>query len=106
MTQATTVTITIQGNQYDLKCPVNQVDKLKSAAEMVHKKLGQVKVKVAHGEKAAILTALNLAHELLESNQACAELSATENPIAIEQISNIINGMCDSIDSFLTKKEK
>jgi cell division protein ZapA (FtsZ GTPase activity inhibitor) len=106
MTRATTVTITIQGNQYDLKCPEGQVDKLKSAAETVHKKLGEVKAKNVHGEKAAILTALNLAHELVECNSTCAELSALENPIATEQISNIINGMCDSIDSFLTKKEK
>ena len=106
MTQVSTVTITIQGNQYDLKCPEGQIDKLKSAAEIVHKKLGEVKNKTPHGEKAAILTALNLAHDLLECNSTCAELSAAENPIATEQISNIINGMCNSIDSFMTKKEK
>lgn len=106
MSNAMTVSITIQGNQYDLKCPKDQVDKLKLAAEMVHKKLGEVKAKNTHGEKAAILTSLNIAYELLESNNICAELSAAENPVAIEQISNIINNIHNSLDSFLTKKEK
>jgi len=106
MSSTTSITISIQGNNYDLKCPDDQIEKLKSAAEIVHKKMGEAKSKTPSNEKAAILTALNVAHEFLEV-QNNANINETElSNIANEQISNIINNIGQNLESYLTKNKK
>ena len=106
MSSTTSITISIQGNNYDLKCPDDQIEKLKSAAEIVHKKMAEAKSETPSNEKAAILTALNVAHEFLEV-QNNANINETElSNIANEQISNIINNIGQNLESYLTKNKK
>jgi cell division protein ZapA len=106
MSETSSIKISIQGNNYDLKCPNDQIDKLKSAAEMVHKKMGEAKTKTPSNEKAAILTALNIAHDLLEVKNDVDDNETSLPNIANDQISSIINGIHHRLESCMTKSKK
>lgn len=60
-----TLDIKIQGREYRVACPADEVASLQAAAELLDARMGEI----AHatkslGERLAVMTALNLAHEL------------------------------------------
>ena len=73
---STTLDIKIQGREYRVACPPEEVESLQSAAELLNARLDEIaKATKSTGERLAIMTALNLAHEVDSA-------SASENSIA------------------------
>lgn len=71
MTETTTITIHILDKPYPVKCPENQVDALQQSALYLDKKMREsaIKSKQVNIEQLCIMTALNIAHELLQAKQ-------------------------------------
>jgi cell division protein ZapA len=87
---STTLDIKIQGREYRVACPPEEVESLQSAAELLNARLDEIaKATKSTGERLAIMTALNLAHEVDAANAAETKVipqshtaSASENSIA------------------------
>lgn len=62
------VTVTILGKEFRVACPDDERESLYSAASYLDRKLREVQAsgKVIGTERAAIIAALNITHELLE----------------------------------------
>lgn len=70
MTAATALDIVILGKEYRVGCKPEEADALKEAAELLDGKLREFAALTnAAGEKLAVMTALNLAHELLRAQR-------------------------------------
>ncbi len=84
---STTIDIKIQGREYRVACPPEEVESLQSAAELLNARLDEIaKATKSTGERLAIMTALNLAHEVDTGKVAAIPQShtalASENSIA------------------------
>ncbi len=84
---STTLDIKIQGREYRVACPPEEVESLQSAAELLNARLDEIaKATKSTGERLAIMTALNLAHEVDAAKVATIPqshtASASENSIA------------------------
>jgi len=84
---STTLDIKIQGREYRVACPPEEVESLQSAAELLNARLDEIaKATKSTGERLAIMTALNLAHEVdaakSETIPQSHTASASENSIA------------------------
>ncbi|MDP1525496.1 MAG: cell division protein ZapA [Rhodocyclaceae bacterium] len=84
---STTLDIKIQGREYRVACPPEEVESLQSAAELLNTRLDEIaKATKSTGERLAIMTALNLAHEVdagkTEAIPQSHTASASENSIA------------------------
>ena len=99
------VRINIQGNSYDMKCDVNQEENLHKAAKLVNEIMSAAKEKQISSEKAAILTALNIASRLINAQEATIQ-NSSQNNIAEEQISNIINNIHREIQNHVAKGQE
>ncbi len=63
--------IKLQGKSYEVSCPPDQQEALLAAAAYLNERLDEVGQRTqASGEKLAIMTALNLAHEFLHQQSA------------------------------------
>jgi cell division protein ZapA len=62
------VTVTILGKEFRVACPANERGALVEAADYLEHKLRDIQAsgKVIGSERTAIITALNITHELLE----------------------------------------
>ncbi len=61
----TTLDIKIQGREYRVACAAAEVASLQAAAELLDARMGEIaKATKSLGERLAVMTALNLAHEL------------------------------------------
>ena len=62
------VTVTILGKEFRVVCPANERQALVAAADYLERKLREIQAsgKVIGSERTAIITALNIAHELLD----------------------------------------
>ena len=87
---STTLDIKIQGREYRVACPPEEAESLQSAAELLNARLEEIaKATKSTGERLAIMTALNLAHEVDAAKAAETKVipqshnaSASENSIA------------------------
>jgi cell division protein ZapA len=84
---STTLDIKIQGREYRVACPPEEVESLQSAAELLNARLDEIaKATKSTGERLAIMTALNLAHEVDAVKSTAIpqshNASASENSIA------------------------
>ena len=63
------VAVTLLGREFRVACPEHERDSLLAAAAYLDRKLREVQAsgKVIGTERAAIIAALNISHELLES---------------------------------------
>jgi len=61
--------IEIMDKEYRVSCPPDEQDSLRASAEFLNKKLNEIKQRgsIIGAERIAIMVALNLAHELLNS---------------------------------------
>ncbi len=71
MSEKNSITIKILGRDYQIACGPDEEDALRQAASYLNKQMEQVK---KHGstlgfEKIAVMTALNISHELLQNSQ-------------------------------------
>lgn len=66
---STSLTVHILGHEYQVNCPENERESLLQAAEYLNQRMGAIrkKGKSLGMERLAVMTALNMAHELLGS---------------------------------------
>lgn len=63
---ANTLDIKLLGKDYRVACPPEERDSLQAAVELLDERMGEMATKSkSTGERLAVMTALNLAHELL-----------------------------------------
>ena len=72
MTQPQTVTVHILDKEYPIACPPQQRANLESAARYVDGKMREIRNsgRVIGADRIAVLAALNIAHELLQQQNA------------------------------------
>jgi len=73
---ATPVNVTIMDKEYKIACPSGEQASLIASAEYLDGKMREVRDKgsIIGSERIAVITALNIAHELLNSSQQQDEL--------------------------------
>lgn len=84
MTQSQTVTVQILDKEYPIACPPQQRANLESAARYVDGKMREIRNsgRVIGADRIAVLAALNIAHELLQrQNAASADSGQTREKV-------------------------
>jgi len=67
---STTIDIKIQGRDYRVACAPEEAGSLQAAADLLNGRMGEIaKATKSTGERLAVMTALNLAHELNAASQ-------------------------------------
>jgi cell division protein ZapA len=80
---SSTLDVKIQGREFRVACPPEEVDALQAAAELLNTRMGEIaKATRSTGERLAVMTALNLAHELNAALKAVQQAAATPAPVA------------------------
>jgi cell division protein ZapA len=94
------ISVKLLGKEYKINCPVGQEPELVDAALHLDQKMAEIRYKgrVYGVERIAIMTALNLMHELLMQNNSRQE-NATEINTRLQQLH-------DKIDQALERQEK
>ena len=89
------VTISILDKEYLISCPDNERDQLHAAAKLLNDKLMELKSsgKVIGTERMAVMTALNLASELLSHKQ--------QNTIYNDRVDSTLKRLYSKIDGVL-----
>ncbi len=77
--------------EYRIGCPENEKDNLRASAELLNEKLDEIKQQgsVIGSERIAIMTALNMSHEILHSQSITSERGELDD--RIEAISERIS---------------
>ena len=70
MTEIATVQVQILGREFPVSCPAGQEHELESAAEFVDNRMREIQEKTGSNalERLAVMAALNIAHDYLNSN--------------------------------------
>lgn len=91
------VSVSILGKEYQIACPPDQEQGLLQAASNLDKQMRSIRDsgKVIGLERIAIMTALNLSHELL--------LIQSENSSAVQSSEEQFNRMSSKLDHALTR---
>lgn len=97
-----TVTVKIMGREYSVACPAEEHEALVASAEYLNERMMAVRRrgKALGAERIAVMTALNVARELLELRGAPG-VSDPVDPETLERVSN----MSAAIDSTLAAPE-
>ncbi len=82
MSNALPINISILDKEYKIACPSGEQSALLASAEYLDNKMREVRDhgKIIGSERIAVITALNIAHELLNSNQLQENLSESIPP--------------------------
>ena len=88
------LTIHILGKEYQVNCPPEEREALERSAELLNEKMEEIRSgsQIIGLERIAVMAALNLAHDLLQTEQ-----SAEQNSFA----SDVLQTMNSKIDSAL-----
>lgn len=94
------VTVHILDKEYRVACNRGEEDSLIASARFVDQKMREIRSsgKVLGTDRIAVMTALNMAHELLERQSHKDQVS--------ESISNRLRNMQQKIDSILSKENQ
>lgn len=108
---STTLDIKIQGREYRVACAPDEVESLQAAAELLNARMGEIaKATKATGERLAVMTALNIAHELNAAGNAPASPSASpipsENSIDAEGARRRIKAIEARLDEALARQNE
>ena len=100
-TRNNTLDVTIMGRTYKVACSDGEREYLLSAVSLLDRKMNEIKAvgKVASAERIAVMAALNIANELLESR-------GTASGIDLESYRRRINSMQATLDLALETQEK
>lgn len=91
--------VNLRGREYRVACPPEERDALLSAVSYVDAKMSELAAKTnSSGERLAVMTALNIAHELLSQKAA--------GGFDVENFRRRIAGMESRIDQALAQQEK
>jgi cell division protein ZapA len=79
MSAANTIDITIHGKEFRVACAPAEKDDLLAVAAFLDWKMGEIaKQTKSTGERLAVMTALNLAHELINLKEPATSIDARE----------------------------
>ena len=99
MSDQTLLDITLLGREYRVACPPDERDALLKAASYVDEKMRDIRGKTqSAGEKLAVMTALNIAHELLQMK--------LPGGIDLQDFRRRIDSMQSRVDQALAQQEK
>ena len=92
------VTIEVQDKEYRIACPPGEEEGLISTARYVDKQMQDIRSagKVIGSDRIAVMTALNIAHELLQCKAKESEYtdgSSARVKVMQERIQNALNGL-------------
>lgn len=75
MNKAEPLTVKIMDKEYRIACPEEEKDNLRASADLLNEKLDEIKQQgsVIGTERIAIMTALNMSHEILHSQSLVTE---------------------------------
>jgi cell division protein ZapA len=100
----TTLDINIQGREYRVACAPEEVGSLQSAAELLNARMNEIaKATKSTGERLAVMTALNLAHDLNAAHRSPAD--APEIAIDDEESRRRIKSIEARLDAMLAPQE-
>ena len=103
---STTLDIRIQGREYRVACAPEEAGSLQAAAELLDARMSEIaKATRSTGERLAVMTALNLAHEL-NSVQQDATPEAADQGIDDEDALRRIKAIETRLDAVLAPQEK
>lgn len=106
---STTLDIKIQGREYRVACPPEEVDSLQAAADLLNARMGEIaKATKSTGERLAVMTALNLANELnlAASAPGRAAPPPSESSIDADEVLRRIKAIEARLDEALAPQEK
>lgn len=102
----TTLDIKIQGREYRVACTAEEVASLQAAAELLDARMGEIaKATKSLGERLAVMTALNLAHELNAARQNVTPPLAGQ-AVDVEETLRRIEDIEARLDEALVSQEK
>ena len=86
------INISILDKEYKIACPSGEQSALLASAEYLDNKMREVRDSgsIIGSERIAVITALNIAHELLNSNQLQGELSE-DLPPRLKNLENTVS---------------
>lgn len=110
MSSHSTVDISLQGREYRVTCAPEERESLLAAVAHVETKMNEIAARTkGSGERLAVMTALNLAHELLNKSKAApvAETPAEPAPTNFDstEIGRRINSMVARMDAVMAQQE-
>lgn len=110
MSSHSTVDISLQGREYRVTCAPEERESLLAAVAHVEAKMNEIAARTkGSGERLAVMTALNLAHELLNKNKAEAAPAepheAASTNFDSPEIARRINSMVARMDAVLAQQE-
>ncbi len=106
-----TIDITLQGREYRVTCAPDERESLLAAVACVEERMNELAVKTkGAGERLAVMTALNLAHELLDRNKLEAPVAKStddsENEFDNEDFGGRINSIVARLDAVMAQQDK
>ena len=105
MSTPTTVDITLLGREYRVNCALEERDSLLVAVAHVEAKMKEIAARTrGSGERLAVMTALNLAHELL-SRPTPPATSAPGSGFDSPEIERTINAITTRMDAMMAQQE-
>ncbi len=100
----TTLDIKIQGRDYRVACTPEEAGSLQAAAELLDARMGEIaKATKSTGERLAVMTALNLAHELDAARRSPATAG---KPIDAEETRGRIKAIEARLDEALAPQDQ
>lgn len=107
---STTLDIKIQGREYRVACAPEETDSLQAAAELLNARMAEIAAATkSTGERLAVMTALNLAHELNQARQVASPadvLAPAENAIDAEATRRTIKAIEARLDEALAPQDE
>lgn len=113
MSSHSTVDISLLGREYRVTCVPDERESLLAAVAHVEAKMNEIATRTkGSGERLAVMTALNLAHELLNQKKAATEISAASAASALTsahfdtpEIARTMNSLMTRMDALMTRQE-
>ncbi len=101
-----TVDVTIMGRSYKVACSDDERDDLMAAVALLDRKMSEIKTagKVASTERIAVMAALNMANELLQTRKAPVHGPASR--VDLESMRGRMQSMQAVLDEALAPQEK
>jgi cell division protein ZapA len=101
------VSIEILGKTYQINCPEHEVDSLKKSAKMLEERMGQTRgngVLLSH-DKIAVITSLNLAHQILLLEQHAQQYTQSLHQRLQELQNKVDNALAQNAQMELASAE-
>ena len=78
MSNSTTITVTILDKEYQVACPAEEVDALRTSARYLHEQMAAIRGtgKVLGADRIAVMAALNITNELINQKQQSGNSNA------------------------------